>query len=65
MITLLALFLLPNVYRATAVIKPAVEEEKNKPYLGVLTSFGISVGEASKVEDLETLFGSKDRNNFV
>jgi len=60
MITLLALFLLPNVYRATAVIKPAVEEEKNKPYLGVLTSFGISVGEASKVEDLETLFGSKD-----
>ncbi len=55
-----AMFLLPNQYQAAAVIAPAGDEPKPNAALGALASFGISVGGPSKVEDLETLFRSKD-----
>ncbi len=59
-VTLIVMFLLPNMYQATAVITPAAEEKKPIPALGALASFGIDVGGPTKVEDLETLFKSND-----
>jgi uncharacterized protein involved in exopolysaccharide biosynthesis len=59
-ITLIVMFQLPNIYQATAVITPAIDEKKQNPALGALASFGIEIGGPTKVEDLESLFKSKD-----
>ena len=59
-LTFLVVYLLPDIYRATAVLTPAVEEKRPNPALGVLASFGVEIGSPTKVEDLETLFKSKD-----
>ncbi|MBE0669374.1 MAG: hypothetical protein IH588_02195 [Anaerolineales bacterium] len=59
-LTLLLLFLRPNVYQAVAVITPAIEEQRQNPALGALASFGVDIGGPSKVEDLDTLFRSND-----
>src|SRR3990170_4762515 len=59
-VTLIVMFQFPNIYQAGAVITPAVEEKKPFPALGALASFGIEIGSPNKVEDLETLFKSKD-----
>jgi len=60
LVTLIVMFQLPNIYRATAVITPAIDEKRPNPALGILASFGVDVGSASKVEDLEILFQSND-----
>jgi uncharacterized protein involved in exopolysaccharide biosynthesis len=60
LVTLLVMFLLPNIYQATAVLTPAVDEKRPNPALGILASFGIDIGSPTKVEDLETLFKSND-----
>ena len=54
------MFQLPDIYQATAVLTPAVDEKRPNPALGVLASFGVDIGSPSKVEDLETLFQSND-----
>jgi len=59
-VTLLVMFLFPNIYQATAVLTPAVDEKRQNPALGILASFGIDIGSPTKVEDLETLFKSHD-----
>jgi len=59
-VTLLFLFLKPNLYKATAVITPAGDEGKQNSTLGALASFGVVVGGPTKVEDLEALFKSND-----
>jgi uncharacterized protein involved in exopolysaccharide biosynthesis len=59
-VTLLYMFTMPNIYRATAIITPSTDEKKQNPALGALASFGIDVGGPTKVEDLETLFNSDD-----
>jgi len=59
-VTLLVMFLLPDIYRATAVLTPAVDEQRPGPALGVLASFGVDIGSPARVEDLETLFKSND-----
>lgn len=59
--TLIVMFQYPNIYQATAVITPALEEKGPSPALGgVLASFGVDIGSPAKVEDLETLFKSND-----
>jgi uncharacterized protein involved in exopolysaccharide biosynthesis len=58
--TLLYMFTKPNIYQATAVITPSVDEKKQNPALGALASFGVSIGGPSSVEDLETVFKSDD-----
>jgi uncharacterized protein involved in exopolysaccharide biosynthesis len=60
LVTLLVMFQLPNIYQATAVLTPAVEEKRPNPALGILASLGVDVGSPTKVEDLETLFKSND-----
>ncbi len=60
LVTLLVMFLLPNIYQATAVLTPAVDEKRPNPALGLLASLGVDVGSPTKVEDLETLFKSND-----
>jgi uncharacterized protein involved in exopolysaccharide biosynthesis len=60
LVTLLVMFLLPNIYQATAVLTPAVDEKRPNPALGILASFGVDIGSPTKVEDLETLFKSHD-----
>lgn len=59
-VTLLYTFTKPNIYQATAVITPSVDETKQNPALGALASFGVSVGGPSSIEDLDTLFKSND-----
>src|SRR4030065_1912874 len=59
-VTLLLLFLKPNLYKAIAVITPAGDEGKQNPTLGALASFGVVVGGPTKVEDIEALFKSND-----
>ena len=59
-VTLLYMFTMPNIYQATAVITPSVDEKKQNPALGALASFGVSIGGPSSVEDLESLFKSND-----
>ena len=59
-VTLLVMFLFPDIYQATAVLTPAVDEKRPNPALGILASFGFDVGNPTKVEDLETLFKSND-----
>ena len=58
--TLIALLRVPAGYRANAVITSAVEDRRNSSTLGVLSTFGVDLGNPSKVEDLETLFKSDD-----
>ena len=58
--TLLFMFTKPNIYQATAVITPSVDEKKQNPTLGALTSLGVTIGGPSSVEDLESLFKSND-----
>ena len=59
--TLAIVYLMPNIYSATAVIAPVVEDQKPIPAIGALAStFGIQIGGPTKVEDLEALFMSKD-----
>ena len=59
--TLIIVYLMPNIYSATAVIAPVVEDQKPIPAFGALAStFGIQIGGPTKVEDLEALFMSKD-----
>jgi len=59
-VTLLVVFQFPDVFRATAIIKPATTEKNKIQPLGVLASFGISLGAPTEVRDLEVLFKSKD-----
>jgi uncharacterized protein involved in exopolysaccharide biosynthesis len=59
-VTLLVMFLLPNIYQANAVLTPAVDEKRQNPALGILASLGVDIGSPTKVEDLETLFKSND-----
>lgn len=59
-VMLLYLSTKPNMYQATAVITPSVDEKKQYPAIGALASFGISIGGPSSVEDLESLFKSND-----
>jgi len=59
-VTLLVMFLLPDIYQATAVLTPAVDEKRQNPALGILASLGVDIGSPTKVEDLETLFKSND-----
>jgi uncharacterized protein involved in exopolysaccharide biosynthesis len=58
--TLLYMFTKPNIYQVTAVVTPTVDEKKQNPALGALTSFGVTIGGPSSVEDLESLFKSND-----
>jgi uncharacterized protein involved in exopolysaccharide biosynthesis len=60
LLTLLLMFLKPNIYQATAVITPPIEDKRQTPALGALASFGVDIGGPSKVEDLESLFKSND-----
>ena len=60
LVTLLVMFLSPDIYQATAVLTPAVDEKRPNPALGILASFGVDIGSPTKVEDLETLFKSND-----
>jgi uncharacterized protein involved in exopolysaccharide biosynthesis len=60
LVTLLVMFLSPDIYQATAVLTPAVDEKRPNPALGILASVGIDIGSPTKVEDLETLFKSND-----
>jgi len=61
LVTLLVMFQLPDIYQATAVLTPPVDEKRPNPALGVLASVGVDIGSpSSKVEDLETLFQSND-----
>jgi len=59
-VTLIVMFRLPNVYQATAVITPSIDEKKQNPALGALASFGVTIGGPSSVEDLDSLFRSND-----
>jgi uncharacterized protein involved in exopolysaccharide biosynthesis len=58
--TLLYMFTKPNIYQATAVITPSVDEKKQNPTFGALASFGVGIGGPSSIEDLDTLFKSND-----
>jgi uncharacterized protein involved in exopolysaccharide biosynthesis len=60
LVTLLVMFQFPDIYQATAVLTPALDEKRPNPALGVLASVGIDIGSPTKVEDLETLFKSND-----
>jgi hypothetical protein len=55
LVTLLVMFQFPDIYQATAVLTPAVDEQRPNPALGVLASFGVDIGSPTRVEDLETL----------
>lgn len=58
--TLLYMFTQPNIYQATSVITPSIDEKKQNPALGALTSLGVTIGGPSSIEDLESLFRSND-----
>jgi uncharacterized protein involved in exopolysaccharide biosynthesis len=60
LVTLLVMFRFPDIYQATAVLTPAVDEKRQNPALGILASLGVDIGSPTKVEDLETLFKSND-----
>ncbi len=59
-VTLLVMLAKPNIYQATAVIAPPAQEKRESPALGMLATFGVNLGGATKVEDLESLFKSND-----
>ena len=58
--TLLYMFTKPNIYRSSAEIMPVEENGKRDLTIGALASFGVQVGGATKVEDLDLLFKSND-----
>jgi len=58
--TLLYMFTKPNIYQATAVITPTIDEKKQNPALGALATFGVTIGGPSSIEDIESLFKSND-----
>src|SRR3990172_2203966 len=59
--TLILTLFLPNVYRSTAVLAPALDEDQNVSALGmVAASIGFPIGVPSKLEYLEALFNSRD-----
>jgi uncharacterized protein involved in exopolysaccharide biosynthesis len=59
--SLVYLLTLPNIYRATAVVKPDNPDAANASQgLGALISLGLPVGIPSKSEDLEVVFKSRD-----
>jgi uncharacterized protein involved in exopolysaccharide biosynthesis len=59
-LTLLYMFMMPNIYQSTAVITPSIDEKKQNPALGALASFGVTIGGPSSIEELETVFKSND-----
>jgi len=59
-LTLLWTLRMPNIYRGRAVITPVSDENRQNAALTALASFGMMVGAPTKVEDLESLFGSYD-----
>jgi uncharacterized protein involved in exopolysaccharide biosynthesis len=59
-VTLVVIFQMQNIYRATAIITPPVDEKKQNPAMGALASFGVTIGGPSSVEDLESVFKSND-----
>jgi uncharacterized protein involved in exopolysaccharide biosynthesis len=59
-VTFLLMLAMPNIYQATAVIAPPAQDKRETPALGMLATFGVNVGGATKVEDLESLFKSND-----
>ncbi len=58
--TLFYMFTKPDIYQASAIITPSVDEKKQNPALGALASFGVSIGGPSSIEDLESIFKSND-----
>ena len=60
LVTLLVMYLLPDIYQASAVIAPPVQGKRENPAFGMLATLGVNVGGATKVEDLESLFKSND-----
>ena len=59
-VALLATFLVPAYYRASAVIRPeTTESSKVQGVLGSLVSLGVSLG-PSKIEDLEVVLKSRN-----
>jgi uncharacterized protein involved in exopolysaccharide biosynthesis len=60
LLTLLGMFQFPDIYQATTVLTPPVDEKRPNPALGILASFGVDIGSPTRVEDLETLFKSND-----
>jgi uncharacterized protein involved in exopolysaccharide biosynthesis len=60
LVTLIIMFQFPDIYQATAVLTPSVDEKRPNPALGILASLGVDIGSPTKVEDLETLFQSND-----
>ena len=59
-LTLLTLFLFPNIYTAKGTISPISDEKEKMPALGAIASLGFSFSATSKVEDIEVLLKSKD-----
>jgi len=60
-VTLLVLFLLPNLYESSATVVPTTEDGKPNFALGALaSSFGLTMGGPTKIEDLESLFKSRE-----
>ncbi|TFG58882.1 MAG: hypothetical protein E4H29_05245 [Deltaproteobacteria bacterium] len=60
-ITLLVLFLLPNIFESSGTVVPTTEDGKPNFSLGALaSSIGLTVGGPTKIEDLESLFKSRE-----
>ena len=59
-VTLIVMFRMPDVYQATSVLTPSIDEKKQNPALGALASFGVTIGGPSSIEDLDSLFKSND-----
>ncbi len=58
-VTLLVMLRMPNIYQATAVITPQIEEGSPGSPFGALATFGLS-GAPTKADELELLLNSKD-----
>lgn len=56
----LYMFTQPNVYRASAIITPSIDETQKNPAFGALASIGVVASGPTKAEDLESVFLSKD-----
>lgn len=51
---------MPNIYQASAVIGPPSHDKRDNPAMGMLATFGVNLGGATKIEDLESIFKSND-----
>jgi uncharacterized protein involved in exopolysaccharide biosynthesis len=60
LVTMAVMITRPDLYQASATITPSIEDPKPHPALGAIGALGIQVGGPSKVEDLESLFKSRD-----